>query len=198
MHNAALVVSLWERIDEWDKWLFIKLNSQWTNPVFDAIFPYIRNSISWVPLYIFVLVFMALNFGKKGIWWSLAFLCTVAITDVIGAQILKESFQRIRPCQDPEFSFHVRLLLRKCSTSYSFVSNHAANHFGIATFAVFTFKGLFKKWMYLAYVWAFFIAYAQIYVGVHYPLDVIGGAVLGVMAGLLTAWIFDKRWGNFE
>jgi undecaprenyl-diphosphatase len=89
-------------------------------------------------------------------------------------------------------------LLKYCSGSYSFVSNHAANHFGIATFAFLTFKGTFKKWMYLAYIWAFFIAYAQVYVGVHYPFDTLGGAVLGVLAGLLTSWFYHKKWGRLN
>src|SRR5690242_18079760 len=178
MFTQVLAVSLWHRLDELDKWFFVKLNSHWTNPFFDAVLPFIRNSVFWAPLYIFVAVFMALNFGKKGLWWSLLFICTVAITDLIGARVIKEAFQRDRPCQDVQFMSYVRLLLKQCSGSYSFVSNHAANHFGLATFAFFTFKGIFKKWMYLAFVWALFIAYAQVYVGVHYPLDVIGGAIL--------------------
>ena len=190
-------MSLWQNILEWDKSLFVKLNRDWTNPFFDAVFPYLRNSAIWGPLYIFVAVFVVMNFGKKGLWWGLAFICTVAITDVIGFNLLKNVFERLRPCADPEFSDNVRLLLRKCSTSYSFVSNHAANHFGIATFAVLTFRGVFKRWMLLAYVWAFLIAYAQVYVGVHYPFDVIGGIILGVLAGILTAWVFNKKWGNF-
>jgi undecaprenyl-diphosphatase len=194
----ALTISLWQRLDEWDKWLFIKLNNQWTNPFFDAILPYFRIPEFWIPLYLFILVFMAVNYGKKGLWWSIAFVCTVAITDMIGARIFKEVVHRLRPCQDPDFSFHVRLLLNGCSGSFSFVSNHAANHFGMATFMVMTFKGIFKRWMYLAYLWAFFVAYAQVYVGVHYPLDVLGGACLGVLAGLLTSWVFHRKWGTFN
>ena len=198
MVSTALAISLWQRLDEWDKALFIQLNSKCTNPVFDTLLPYFRDSVFWAPLYLFVLVFIALNFGIKGLWWSLAFICTVALTDVIGARVLKEGFERLRPCQDPEFSVHVRLLLKHCSGSYSFVSNHAANHFGIATFSYLTFRGLFRKWMYLAFVWAIFIAYAQVYVGVHYPLDVLGGAVLGILMGSITAWIFSKIWGHFN
>jgi undecaprenyl-diphosphatase len=139
-----------------------------------------------------------LNFGKKGLWWSLLFICTVAVTDIIGARIIKEAFARPRPCQDPEFMDHVRLLLTRCSGSSSFVSNHAANHFGLATFSFLTFRGVFKRWMYLAFVWAFFIAYAQVYVGVHYPFDVVGGAILGIAIGSFTAWLFDKKWGQFK
>jgi undecaprenyl-diphosphatase len=185
-------------MDEWDKWLFVKLNSQWTNSFFDTILPFIRNSVFWAPLYIFVAVFIALNFGKKGLWWSLLFICTVALTDMIGARVFKEMIHRLRPCQDPEFMNYVRLLLKQCSGSYSFVSNHAANHFGLATFAFLTFRGYFKKWMYLAYVWAFFISYAHVYVGVHYPLDVLAGAILGIIIGSVTAWLFDKKWGHFK
>ena len=198
MHCVVLTISFWQRLEEWDQWLFVKLNSQWTNPVFDNILPYFRNSVFWAPLYIFILAFIALNFGKKGFWWSVAFLCTVALTDLIGARIFKEAFHRFRPCQDPDFMFHVRLLLKECSGSFSFVSNHAANHFGIATFALLTFRGIFKKWMYLAFAWAFLIGYAQVYVGVHYPLDVLGGAVLGISIGVLTAWVFHKKWGTFN
>jgi membrane-associated phospholipid phosphatase len=194
----ALTISIWHRLDEWDKWLFIKLNSQWTNPFFDSVLPFFRNSVFWAPLYIFIAAFIAFNFGKKGLWWSLIFISTVAITDLIGAQILKTALRRPRPCQDAEFMIYVRLLLKQCSGSYSFVSNHAANHFGMATFAFLTFRGIFKKWMYLAYLWAVFIAYAQVYVGVHYPLDVIGGGILGILVGTLTAQIFQKKWGSFN
>lgn len=195
MVSSTLAVFFWQRLEDWDKWLFIKLNSQWTNPFFDTVLPYFRNSVFWAPLYIFIAVFIAVNFGKKGLWWSLIFICTVSITDIIGARIFKEVFHRARPCQDVEFMTHVRLLLKHCSGSYSFVSNHAANHFGMASFAFLTFRGVFKKWMYLAFLWAFFIAYAQVYVGVHYPLDVVGGAILGIATGSITAWVFHKKWG---
>jgi undecaprenyl-diphosphatase len=198
MFNIVLAISIWHRIDEWDKWLFVKLNSQWTNPFFDGLLPFIRNSVFWAPLYIFVAVFIGLNFGRKGLWWSLLFICTVAVTDIIGARIIKEAFERPRPCQDPQFMDHVRLLLTRCSGSSSFVSNHAANHFGLATFSFLTFRGVFKRWMYLAFVWAFFIAYAQVYVGVHYPFDVVGGAILGIVIGSFTSWLFDKKWGQLK
>jgi membrane-associated phospholipid phosphatase len=198
MFRVELLISLWQRLEDWDKWLFIKLNSQWTNPVFDTILPYFRDPIFWIPVYLFILVFIALNYGQKGIWWSLTFICTIALTDMIGSQVFKEIFQRTRPCGDIDFMDHVRLLLKQCGAGYSFVSNHAANHFGMASFAVFTFKGVFKKWIYLAYLWAFLIAYSQVYVGVHYPLDVICGGLLGVAMGSFTAWLFHKKWGSIN
>jgi membrane-associated phospholipid phosphatase len=197
MAGIALTVSLWRRIDEWDKWLFLKLNGEWTNSFFDFILPYFRDSVFWAPLYLFLIAFMVVNFGKRGWWWSLALLGSVVVADMIGTRVFKEGVERLRPCQDPDFMPYVRLLLKRCSGSYSFVSNHAANHFAIATFLSLTFKGVAGRWVWLAYAWAFFISYAQVYVGVHYPSDVLAGALLGVMAGLLSATIVNKKAGSF-
>lgn len=192
-----LSTSIWQQIEQWDKWLFVQLNSKFTNPVFDFILPYFRDSVFWAPLYLFILVFILVNYGKQGLWWCLLFLCTIAIADMVGARVFKVGFERLRPCYDPDFSSNVRLLLKHCSGSYSFTSNHAANHFGIATFVSVTFYASFKRWIYLSYVWAFFVSYAQVYVGVHYPLDILGGAALGTVAGVLTAYVFNNKWGSF-
>lgn len=198
MLAVELLNTIWQFIDAWDKRVFIQLNSEWTNPVFDWLLPYFRDPVFWAPLYLLMVSFMLLNFGRKGLWWAIAFLCTVALTDVVGHRVFKEGFERLRPCRDPFFSEHVRLLVKHCSGGFSFVSNHAANHFGIATFVGLTLYPTFKRWIYLFYGWAFFVAYAQIYVGVHYPTDILGGAVLGVLAGLLTANIFINKAGTFN
>ena len=192
-----LASSLWQQLDQWDKWLFIKLNSGFTHPVMDAVFPFLRASAFWAPLYLFVVVLAIYNWGRRGLWWALAFVCTTALTDLVGTRVFKEGFQRLRPCNDPDFFMYVRLLVKQCSGGYSFTSNHAANHFGLATFFYLTMSASIKRWAYLGYLWASFIVWAQIYVGVHYPLDVLGGALLGVLAGLLTAWIFNSKVGSF-
>lgn len=198
MPFADLILSFWQQIDALDKRLFIHLNSGYTNTFFDWILPYFRDSVFWAPLYLLMLSFMVINFGKKGWWWSLALLCTIALTDVIGTRVFKEGFERLRPCSDPVFFQHVRLLVKHCSGGYSFTSNHAANHFGIATFVSVTLYPTFRRWIWLFYAWAFFVAYAQVYVGVHYPLDVLGGGLLGIMAGLLTASIFTGKAGTIN
>lgn len=196
MHFLASL-SLWQKIDQWDKWLFIKINSGFTNPFFDAVFPFLRASSLWAPLYLFVIVFAIYNWGRKGLLWALIFVCTAALTDLVGHRIFKEGFERLRPCNDPDFFMHVRLLVKHCSGGYSFISNHAANHFGLATFFYLTMNSSIWRWAYLGYFWAFFIVWSQVYVGVHYPLDVLGGTLLGVLAGLLTAWIFNTKVGSF-
>ena len=145
MLGFVLLASLWQRLEQWDRWLFMQVNSRFTNSFFDAVLPYFRDAVFWAPLYIFILAFIIINYGRKGWLWSLAFLCTVALADMTSARILKEVVQRPRPCWDPEFYTNVRLLLKQCNHSFSFTSNHAANHFGIATFISLTLYPTFKK-----------------------------------------------------
>jgi undecaprenyl-diphosphatase len=197
MDVQLLAMTLWEKLDAWDKWLFMKLNSGHTNSFFDFILPYFRDSVFWAPLYIFILVFITVNFGKNGWLWSLGLICTVATVDIIGARVFKEGFERLRPCQDPMFFQNVRLLLKHCSGSYSFVSNHAANHFAIATYISLTTRPSIGKWVYALYIWAALIAYAQIYVGVHFPLDTLAGAGLGTLMGIVYSKAFYRQVGNF-
>jgi undecaprenyl-diphosphatase len=86
----------------------------------------------------------------------------------------------------------VRLLLDHCSGGFSFTSSHAANHFGLAMFIFISLTPVFKKYTWLFFLWAGVIAYAQIYVGVHYPLDVLVGAMIGLVVGKLNGMVFKK------
>ena len=196
----VLATSLWQRLDEMDRHLFTLINGQWTNSLFDAVMPFLRTPMYWAPLYLFMLVFVLLNFRLKGAWWAILFLSTTAITDLSGNYLFKKTFERLRPCNDPELYSQVRLLVDNCGSGYSFVSNHAANHFGMAIFFILTFRQTLGRWTWLALLWAASIAYAQVYVGVHYPLDVLTGALLGTIAGLATATLFNKqfRFVNFD
>ncbi len=182
-------------MQQWDQWLFILINNDLTNSFFDELMPAMRYPMNWAPLYLFLGVFALLNYKGKGAWWILFFIVTVALTDMTGTYIFKHNFQRTRPCGDPGFFLHVRLLANHCSTGYSFVSNHAANHFGLATFFFITARPLLKKAAAIAFIWAGLIAYSQVYIGIHYPTDILGGALLGLLFGWLTGWLFNKRYG---
>jgi undecaprenyl-diphosphatase len=120
------------------------------------------------------------------------FIVSFGIADQ-SSSFLKDTFNRVRPCRDPLLQQFVRVLVSYCPMSGSFTSNHAANHFALGTFCFLTLKTAFQRYAWLFYVWAFAIAYAQVYVGVHYPLDVAGGAVLGTMIGLLSGSFFQRR-----
>lgn len=148
----------------------------------------------WIPLYLFLLVFLLMNFRKNSIWWIVFFISTIALTDIVGTYILKHSFERVRPCNNPDFLSQLRLLAR-CPVGYGFTSNHAANHFGMATFFFISFRHLLKIWTWLIFLWAAAIAYAQVYVGVHYPFDILGGMLLGLAAGYFTGTLFTKQFG---
>lgn len=193
---AWLLQSLfWKKLEHWDQSLFVKVNNQWINPVFDSVMPFMRTSQHWMPLYLFLLVFALLNFKRQGLFWCLFFLVTVALTDMTGKYIFKDNIERLRPCGDPAFFSQVRLLVPYCSGGHSFISNHAANHFGLAIYFFLTMRPLLKSWAAIGFVWAALIAYAQVYVGVHYPLDILAGMIIGLIFGTLTGRLFNKRFG---
>jgi membrane-associated phospholipid phosphatase len=196
---AHIAVSFWWSIWAWlkyfDQSLFIKINSSWTNNFLDNVYPWWREANAWIPLYLFLFLFGVMNFGWR-IWsWIVFFILTVILTDQISSTFFKDWIHRPRPCNDPAFMYQVRLLLTRCPTSGSFTSSHATNHFGAAYYVFFTMRPYFKKWGYLLFFWAGTISYGQVYVGVHYPLDIIGGAILGSCIGMMTAYIYKKRVG---
>jgi membrane-associated phospholipid phosphatase len=181
-----------EKLLRWDYKLFFHINNQWHNSFTDQVFPWLREPMIWAPLYMFLLIFVLLNFRLRGFWWIAFFLITFGMSDQLGSHI-KDAVNRLRPCRDPLMQHFVRVMVNYCPGSGSFVSNHAANHFALATFCFLTFKHLSKGWASLFYFWAFIISYAQVYVGVHYPSDVIGGALLGIILGLLSGGFFQRR-----
>jgi membrane-associated phospholipid phosphatase len=190
-----MLLTIFNTLSNADRWLFEKINGQWTNDFFDTLFPFAREGNHWLPLYLFLLVFITLNF-KNSWWWTLFAVCTVALTDMTGTYLFKKNFARLRPCNDPEFFDHVRLVLDRCGGGFSFISNHAANHFGMTAFIYLTLRTHFRSaWLRLIFLWPALIAYSQVYVGVHYPTDVICGSLWGILVGSLTAMFFNKRYG---
>jgi membrane-associated phospholipid phosphatase len=184
--------SLFESLQSIDQNLFVYINRVATHPILDTLMPFFRESTFWIPFYLFLIVFVFVNFGKNGWVWLLFAFITVLLTDQFSSSIIKNWVQRPRPCADPLFSNQVRLLLDHCSGGFSFTSSHATNHFGVATFLFVTLGRFFGSWKYLIFIWAALICYAQVYVGVHYPLDVIIGALLGFTIGHFVCWAYQK------
>lgn len=178
-------------LKQWDTQLFFKINGAWHNTFLNSVFPWYRDAMTWTPLYLFLIFFVVINFGWKSLPWIVTLVLTVVITDQ-GSNIIKDLVGRPRPCHDDVIGPYVNLLLNRCPDSKSFTSNHASNHFGAACLLYFTLKPYLKNWAYLFFVWAATICYAQVYVGVHYPLDVISGAIFGSLIGCTTAFFFNR------
>lgn len=178
-----------------DYFLFSKINGQWHNSFFDWFIPFIRESYLWLPFYFFLILFTIINFKIKGWYWFLFFLLNVILSDSISSRLIKNYFVRPRPCRDPALAETVRFLVSYCPVSSSFTSSHAVNHFAAAMFIFTTFKkAVSPNWAWL-FLWAFFISYAQVYVGVHFPLDIFCGAIVGLILGYIPAKIFNDRIG---
>ena len=167
-----------------DSQLFLFLNglhADWLDPVMVSI----TEMWPWVPLYIFLLFLVFKHYGKHG-WWVLLGVCVVILcSDQLSAHVCKPLFQRLRPCFNPELEGLVHLPKGLPGGRFGFVSSHAANTFAVASFLT---GVLWRRYIWIGWVlygWAFLSSYSRIYVGVHYPGDVIAGAVLGILIGLI-------------
>lgn len=177
-----------EQINQVDQEIFFFINKGLSNPFFDWLMPLLRNRYFWTPLYIFMAVFFVRNFGRNG-WLILVFMgITFGMADYISSSVLKPSFERLRPCNDPLIKAEVNNLI-PCGTGFSLPSSHAANHFALAVFLITLFYAKWKPILSLALFWAFSISFAQVYVGVHYPFDVTAGGLIGGMIGFIMSTI---------
>lgn len=178
-----------EQLIHYDQELFLFINQVGSNLFFDWLMPILRNPYTWAPLYLFLIIFLIRHYKKKGIVMLVFFVLTFALADSISASVVKPEVMRIRPCNDVEFKDQVKLRVR-CGSGYSFPSSHATNHFALGMFLLVIFRRRWKPIVWLSLGWAASISFAQIYVGVHYPIDILAGAVLGSMIGIVTATIF--------
>src|SRR4249919_3323247 len=180
-----------------DHWLFEKINQVWINPFFDLTLPFIRQQEFWYFFYLFLLVFILYNFGIKGCWWAVTLIMTGIIADLFSSSLIKTLIFRVRPCHDPDMADQVRVLVNYCPNSSSFTSSHACNHFAAAWFIFITLNQT-GSWRWLLFLWAFIISYAQVYVGVHFPLDIFGGAIVGTAIGYGMSILFQKQFGTLS
>lgn len=178
-----------EQLIEIDKQLFLSVNQGLANQFFDFLMPILRNPYTWAPLYLFFIIFAIRNYKKKGIIMILLLLATFGLGDFTSASIIKPEVMRVRPCNDVPFKEQVTTRVR-CGSGYSMPSSHATNHFAIGVFILMLFRRKWKPIVWLSLLWAASISFAQIYVGVHYPGDILIGTILGTAIGLFTSWLY--------
>lgn len=189
-----MVKTVHDHLVYWDHVAWFYLNVKWHNSFFDWLMPFLRNQWFWMPVYLFLLLFIPSRYGRNGWIWCGVFLITFGLSDQISASLIKPFFHRVRPCNN-DYLMGIARVLVPCGSGQSFPSSHAANHFSLSTFMALS-LGRKAKWIIpLVYCWAFSVIYSQVYVGVHYPLDVTAGGLLGVVIGFCTGKLFNKYMG---
>lgn len=178
-----------EWLDEIDKALFVFLNG-FHNPLSDVFWSTITNKYTWIPLYLFFIFMMFMNYKRKGWWYLIGFFLTVALSDYISSGLMKPYFERLRPCHNPEIKDIIHIVAG-CGSKFGFVSGHSANSFSNASYIWLVFGHRHPAWRWL-FVWAAMVAYSRIAVGVHYPGDLLVGAILGLICGWLVFFAIKK------
>jgi len=172
-----------------DTKFFLLLNG-FHSPFFDHLMPWLSGNILWIPFYGWLIYSLYRALSRKQFVWAIVALGTcVAITDLISFHLVKETIQRYRPCHNVEIQSFVHVV-DKCGGLHGFVSSHAANVFGIAMLLSLLLKD--RSTLIQLFMWATIVGYSRIYLGVHYPADVFGGAAFGTLIGFLCYRVFVK------
>ena len=172
-----------EQLLEYDTQLFIFLNSL-GNETWDTLWLIITNKLTFIPLYLGLLILVYLKFGWKKLLFIIVIIAAlITFTDQF-TNVVKRSVLRFRPCACDEIKDVIRYIAERCSRNRSFFSGHASNSMAAAIFGGLLLKPYYKKLIYILILWSIIVAYSRIYVGVHFPVDVIIGMAFGALSGM--------------
>jgi undecaprenyl-diphosphatase len=170
-----------------DQSLFLALNGLHT-PFFDQFFWYATKPILWLPLYLLIFVLLVRSFRWKTITIVIAVALMIAVSDQL-ANVSKDRTQRLRPSHEPEIEQLVHSVNDYKGGQYGFFSAHASTNFAIALFFIFFLRRRYRWMVPILLVWATIMAYSRLYLGVHYPGDILAGILVGVILGSLFVWL---------
>ena len=172
-----------------DKQAMIFLNNLGSS-TFDPFWILVSEKWFWIPLYIIFLYFLYKNFNKKSLFYILLFVALgITASDQI-ANIFKFGFERLRPCHDPSLEGLLREV--KCGGKFGFYSAHSSNSFFVATYLTMLLGKKIKQLPYFLFIWAAIVAYSRVYLGMHFPGDIIVGAIMGILLALFFGTLARK------
>lgn len=177
-----------EQLIEWDKEALIFLNSLGVEK-YDSFWTLITQIPTWIPLFLFFFLLLLWYHPLKKALILMAMVLALLGFVLIATDLTKEWVERIRPNNDSEINHLLRVL--RNPTSYSFFSGHAATSFSLTTLVVFFLRKR-TKWIWLLFIWPILFSLSRIYVGVHYPIDIVVGTMVGFVSALLFYYIYNR------
>ncbi|KIA97108.1 MULTISPECIES: phosphatase PAP2 family protein [unclassified Flavobacterium] len=177
-----------EKLQELDTNLFVYLNGLGSE-TYDKLWLVITDQVNWIPLFLLLFYFIYKKLGTKQTLYLLLFIAIlITCTDQL-TNLVKNNVQRLRPCNNPDINSFIRIV--QVRSSFSFFSGHAANTMAVATFLYLLLNKHFKYFG-LLFLWPLVFAYSRIYLGLHYPLDILCGYLAGATMGFLLFKIYQK------
>ena len=166
-------------LERLDQHLLLFINSS-NSPFLDQVMHVLSEKLVWVPLYLAILIYLGITYKRKFLIILLFIILAITVSDQVSV-LLKNLTHRLRPCHTPSIMGIVHLVDGECGGLYSFVSSHASNSFNVALLSLLFIK---RRWYSISIIiWALLIGYSRIYLGVHYPGDVLCGSILGALTG---------------
>lgn len=186
-----------EQLNKWDHDLLVYLN-QFHNSFWDPVMYYSTRTEFWLPLYALLIFFIFKYHGRSGWFWLAGAALTILLSDQLTSSVLKPWVARLRPSQDPSLAGIVHLVNGYKGGLYGFASSHAANTFGTACLIWLSLRRHMNGIGFI-FLWSAFMTYTRIYLGVHFPGDILVGAIIGLFSGWagaqLARWL-EKKYGQ--
>jgi len=174
-----------EKLNQIDTQLFLFINGM-HNTFFDPIMYWASHKLFWVPFYVILIYILIKEYKKLSIYVLLSIGVLITLCDQIASHLIKNLAKRLRPSHEPTLEGLVHLSKAGAGGQYGFVSSHSANSFGLAVFLILLLPKKYRVLKGILLFWAFLVSYSRIYVGVHYPFDVIVGGLIGAVLAYLV------------